>query len=48
MNELSVFILMAIAAILWASITYSVGFKAGRREGYAQGRSISRVTESHK
>jgi len=42
MNELSIVIMMALAAILWATVTYSVGFKAGRREGYRQGRNVTR------
>ena len=44
MNELSIFVIMAIVCILWASITYSVGFKEGQRQGYARGRSITRIT----
>jgi ammonia channel protein AmtB len=46
MNELSIFVIMAIVCILWASITYSVGFKEGQRQGYARGRSVSRHASS--
>ena len=42
MNELSIVVVMSIAAILWAAASYSVGYKEGQREGYARGRAISR------
>jgi len=41
-NEISLFVLMLIACILWALVSYSVGFKEGQREGYQRGRSVSR------
>jgi hypothetical protein len=41
-NELSIVIMMSVSAILMSAITYSVGFKEGRREGYTRGRSVSR------
>ena len=42
MEAISIIVLMAIAGFLWALVAYSVGFKAGKREGYAMGRSVSR------
>ena len=33
---------MSIAAILWAAITYSVGYKEGERVGFTRGRAVSR------
>jgi hypothetical protein len=42
MNELSIVIFMSIAAILWAAMSYSVGFREGQREGFKRGRAISR------
>jgi ammonia channel protein AmtB len=41
-SEIGLFVLMAIACILWALVSYSVGFKEGQREGYRRGRSVSR------
>ena len=41
-SEIGLFVLMAIACILWAVVSYSVGFKEGQREGYQRGRSVSR------
>jgi hypothetical protein len=41
-SELGLFVLMAIACILWAVVSYSVGYKEGQREGYRRGRSVSR------
>ena len=41
-SEIGLFVLMAIACILWAVVSYSVGFKEGQREGYRRGRSVSR------
>jgi len=42
MNEISIFIMMAIAAFLWAVAAYTVGVKEGERRGYARGRAVSR------
>ena len=42
MNELSIVVIMTIAAILWAAITYSVGYKEGQRDGFRRGRAVSR------
>jgi hypothetical protein len=41
-SELGLFVLMAIACILWAVVSYSMGYKEGQREGYRRGRSVSR------
>jgi hypothetical protein len=42
MNELSIVIAMTVAGILWAAMSYSVGYKEGQREGFKRGRAISR------
>ena len=42
MNELSIVVFMSVAAILWAAITYSVGYREGERRGYSRGRAVSR------
>ena len=42
MNELSIIVIMLIAGILWAAMTYSVGYKEGQREGFKRGRAVSR------
>ena len=42
MNELGIFVAMSIGAILWATMTYSVGYREGQREGFKRGRAISR------
>jgi hypothetical protein len=42
MNELGIFVAMSIAAILWAAMSYSVGYREGEREGFKRGRAISR------
>jgi hypothetical protein len=48
-NELSIIVIMSVAAILWSAITYSVGFKEGNREGYTRGRAVSRhIASSNK
>jgi hypothetical protein len=41
-SEIGLFVLMLIACILWAVVSYSIGFKEGQREGYRRGRSVSR------
>ena len=33
---------MAIAGILWAAVSYSVGYREGQREGFKRGRAVSR------
>ena len=48
MNELSIIVMMTIAAILWAAITYSVGYKEGERVGFTRGRAVSRHISSGK
>ena len=42
MNELGIVVAMSIGAILWAAMTYSVGYREGQREGFKRGRAISR------
>lgn len=42
MNELGIVVAMGIAAILWAAMSYSVGYKEGQREGFKRGRAVSR------
>ena len=39
---------MGFAGFLWAVAAYTVGFKAGKREGYAMGRATSRTLGSHR
>ena len=41
-SELGLFVLMAIAGILWAAMSYSVGYREGQREGFKRGRAIAR------
>jgi hypothetical protein len=41
MNELSIIVMMLIAGILWAAMSYSVGYKEGQREGFKRGRPVS-------
>lgn len=42
MNELSIVIFMLIAGMLWAAMSYSVGYREGQREGFKRGRAVSR------
>jgi formate hydrogenlyase subunit 3/multisubunit Na+/H+ antiporter MnhD subunit len=42
MNELSIIVMMLVAGILWAAMSYSVGYKEGQREGFKRGRAVSR------
>ena len=42
MNELAIIVMMLIAGILWAAMSYSVGYKEGQREGFKRGRAVSR------
>lgn len=42
MNELGIVVAMSIAAILWAAMSYSVGYREGQREGFKRGRAVSR------
>jgi hypothetical protein len=42
MNELSIVIMMIIAGIFWAAMSYSVGYREGQREGFKRGRAVSR------
>jgi len=48
MNELSIVVAMTLAAILWAAVSYSVGYKEGERVGFTRGRAISRHISSSK
>jgi ammonia channel protein AmtB len=41
-SEIGLFALMAIACILWAVVSYSIGFKEGHKEGYQRGRAVTR------
>ena len=41
-SELGLFVLMAIACILWAIVSYSIGYKEGHKEGYQRGRAVGR------
>jgi hypothetical protein len=41
-SEIGLFVLMAIACILWAIVSYSVGYKEGHREGYQRGKAVGR------
>ncbi len=41
-SEIELFVLMAIACILWAIVSYSVGYKEGHREGYQRGKAVGR------
>jgi len=42
MNELSIVVAMSIAGILWAAMSYSVGYREGERRGYSRARSLAR------
>ena len=41
-SEIGLFVLMAIACILWAVCSYAVGYKEGHKDGYQRGRAVSR------
>ena len=41
-SEIGLFVLMAIACILWSIVSYSIGFKEGHKEGYQRGRAVGR------
>ena len=41
-SEIGLFFLMALACILWAIVSYSIGFKEGHKEGYQRGRAVTR------
>ena len=42
MNELSIVVVMTLAAVLWSAVSYSVGYKEGERIGFTRGRAVSR------
>lgn len=49
MNELSIVVVMTLAAVLWAAVSYSVGYKEGERIGFTRGRAVSRhISSSNK
>lgn len=49
MNELSIVVVMTLAAILWSAVSYSVGYKEGERIGFTRGRAVSRhISSSNK
>lgn len=39
-SELSIFVIMLISLIMCSAISYSVGFREGRSEGYSRGRAM--------
>ena len=41
-SEIGLFVLMAIACILWAIVSYAIGYKEGHKEGYQRGRAVTR------
>jgi len=41
-NEIGLFVLMAIACILWALMSYAIGYKEGHKDGYNRGKAVSR------
>ena len=41
-SEVGLFVIMAIARILWAICSYAVGYKEGHREGYQRGKAVGR------
>ena len=41
-SEIGLFVLMAIACILWAIVSYSIGYKEGHKEGYQRGKAVTR------
>jgi len=45
-SEVGLFVLMAIACILWAIVSYSVGYKEGHKDGYQRGKAVGRHASS--
>jgi hypothetical protein len=45
-NEIGLFILMAIACILWALMSYAIGYKEGHKDGYQRGKAVGRHASS--
>jgi hypothetical protein len=37
---------MAIACILWALMSYSIGYKEGHKDGYQRGKAVKRHASS--
>ena len=45
-SEVGLFVIMAIACILWAICSYSVGYKEGHKDGYQRGKTVGRHASS--
>ena len=45
-SEVGLFVLMAIACILWAICSYAVGYKEGHKDGYQRGKAVGRHASS--
>jgi hypothetical protein len=45
-SEIGLFVIMAIACILWAICSYSVGYKEGHKDGYQRGKAVGRHASS--
>ena len=45
-SEIAIFVIMALACILWAICSYSVGYKEGHRDGYNRGKAVRRHASS--
>jgi hypothetical protein len=45
-SEVGLFFIMALACILWAICSYSVGYKEGHKDGYQRGRAVGRHASS--
>ena len=41
-SEIGLFVIMAIACILWAICSYAVGYKEGHKDGYQRGKAVGR------
>ncbi len=39
---------MLIAGAMWALIAYSIGYKAGHKDGYGRGKSVARHAASRR
>jgi hypothetical protein len=45
-SEVGLFVIMAIACILWAICSYAVGYKEGHKDGYQRGKAVGRHASS--
>jgi hypothetical protein len=45
-SEIGLFVIMAIACILWAICSYAVGYKEGHKDGYQRGKAVGRHASS--